>query len=97
MGKIESEVGHPDVLKVSGWNEAMQIAGNGKVRMTKIAGGEFEIALAAGQEIIVAPSPEVQPQLKPVQHSVEEINLYGVKKGMNDEEEMVYPVSEYEY
>ncbi|WP_347840825.1 glycoside hydrolase family 95-like protein [uncultured Draconibacterium sp.] len=95
--KIKSEVGHPCVLKVPGWNEAIQIGGNGKVRMTKIADGEFEIAFAAGQEIIVAPSPEVQPQLKPVQHNVEEINLYGVKKGMNYEEEMVYPVPEYEY
>ncbi len=94
---IKSEAGEPCVLKVPGWNSALQISGGEKIKITKIVDGEFEIALKKGQEIILASSLEIQPGLNPVQHNSSEINLYGVKKGMNYEEEMVYPVPEYGY
>ncbi len=94
---IKSEAGEPCVLKVPGWKSAIQIGGSEKVTVKKIAEGEFEIALNKGQEIVLASSADIQPQLKPVAHKPTEINLYGVKKGMNYKEIMEYDVQEYVY
>lgn len=96
--KIVSEAGEPCVLKVPDWTEAKQIGGNEKIKLTKIADGEFEIDLAKGQEIMLASATgTTQPVLKPVVHPDAEKNLYGVKKGMNYKEIMEYDVPEYIY
>ncbi|WP_372772878.1 glycoside hydrolase family 95-like protein [Mangrovibacterium sp.] len=95
---IKSEVGEPCVLKVPGWSKAKQIGGSEKVKITKIAEGEFELALKKGQEVILSSlNEEIQPELNAAGHKPTELNLYGVKKGMNFKEEMVYTVPEFEY
>ncbi|MBP0903870.1 glycoside hydrolase family 95-like protein [Mariniflexile gromovii] len=95
---IKSEAGEPCILNVPDWNTATQVSGGEQVKITKIADGEFEINLKKGQEIILAQSEDIiQPKLNPLQHHATEINLYGVKKGMNYNEEMIYSVPEYEY
>ena len=85
------------MLKVPNWESAKQIGGSEKIKITKLDEGEFKIALKKGQEIIVATSEEIKPLVNPVAQKFSEINLYGVKKGMNFKEIMEYEVPEYTY
>jgi hypothetical protein len=94
---IKSEAGEPCVLKVPGWSSLKQIGGSKKVKISKLADGEFEIALEKGQEIILAPSAKIQPRMNSITHKPADTNLYGVKKGMNFKEIMDYEVPEYTY
>lgn len=79
---IESEAGQPCTLKVPGWKEAFQISKGESIAITKIADGEFSIALKEGQKIVLSSqAKKVKPVLKGIEHPAAEANYFGVKTG----------------
>ena len=80
--QVKSLAGEPCVIKIKDWNTAYSSQHPGKP--IKASGNhEFKIDLKAGEEVLLFPSSNpIEPLLHPVQHLGSEINLYGVKKGM---------------
>ena len=96
--KIKSLVGLPCIVKVPGWTSAVSLAKNNDIKVRKIADGEFNIGLKAGQEVtLISGSFKGKPVIEPVPHMKSETNQYGVKKGMSLKKIMEYQVPDYKY
>lgn len=94
--KIKSLAGEPCVLKVAGWENAVQISEGKRIAIEPVAKGEFRIGLKAGEQIVVAASPSKSNlTVQPVVHSGNEKNFFGVKKGKQLPKDQSWPVPEY--
>ena len=90
--QIESLRGEPVVVKIPGWNKAVQAGGDRDMVITPLGNYEFELDLQAGETVLLAPdSRPVSAVIEPVWHPSDEQNLYGVREGENLEEIMVWP------
>jgi len=79
---VKSLAGEPCVIKIKDWNTAYSSQYPGKP-IAASGNHEFKIVLKAGEEILLSSSSTpAKPLLLPVSHQGSEINLYGVKKGM---------------
>jgi hypothetical protein len=95
--KIKSLAGEPCIVKIPGWTGALQADKGKAFHIESLGNNEFRIDLAAGDEILLAPSSKpVEAILQPVKHLTEEKNLYGVKKGMQLPKNQNWPEPEYE-
>ncbi len=95
---VKSLAGEPCVVKVPDWNNAVQTSKGSKIEITNIGKGEFKIALKAGQEILLKESSNaVKAIVKPIAHSKDEQNLYGVKKGKQLPKDQSWAEPEYKY
>lgn len=94
---IKSLSGKPCVLKVSDWNNAVQIIKGKQIDIVKNSENEFVINLKKGDSILVAPKDLGKAVIEPVHHPKVELNQYGVKKGENYIEIMEYKVPKYDY
>ncbi len=94
---IESEAGQPCILKVPEWTKAIQIGGNDKMSITKIADGEFSIDLKKGQKIVLLPNSKKEKTIiEAIKHPADETNYFGVKKGAKRKPLLEHKMLEYE-
>jgi hypothetical protein len=95
---VKSLSGEPLIIKVPDWATAIAVGGKRHPAITKIAEGEFQIVLNIGEEILLSDgSRKVKAEVKPVFHSPETINLYGVKKGGQLPKDQSWQLPEYNY
>jgi hypothetical protein len=95
---VKSLSGEPLIIKVPDWATAIAVGGKRHPAITKIAEGEFQIVLNIGEEILLSDgSRKVKAEVKPVFHSPETINLYGVKKGGQSPKDQSWQLPDYNY
>lgn len=79
---VASETGEPCVVKVPDWSGPLAVTGLPRRAVTEIAPGEYRLALAAGQSVLLRPAgSRVAPVVRPLPLADADRNLYGVKKG----------------
>ncbi|MBP0903833.1 glycoside hydrolase family 95-like protein [Mariniflexile gromovii] len=94
---IESQAGQPCTIKVPGWSQVKQVSKGRKLKITKIADGEFTIDLKKGEKIILASDDYVDtPTLNLISHPDNDKNYFGVKKGAERKPLLEDPILEYE-
>ena len=90
--QVKSLRGEPCIVKIPHWEQAVQVSGGRRIQITPLGNNEFSIDLNAGEQVLLSPGDsKINAIIKPVSHPATEQNLFGVKKGGNLEEEMVWP------
>ncbi len=90
--QVESLRGEPAVVKVPGWNQAIQAGGDRDIAITPLGENEFELDLRAGETVLLAPDNRpVTAVVEPVWQPEDEQNLYGVREGENMKEIIAWP------
>lgn len=94
---VKSLAGEPCVVKVAGWNNAVQIKGK-PVTITSLGNNEFKVDLKAGDEIVLSVSTEKRDMaVYPVAHPEKDKNIYGVKRGKQLGKDQSWPLPEYQW
>lgn len=89
---VESEAGEPCVLKVPDWRGRLEVLGIPADDVTEIAPGEYRIALAKGQRVLLRPEgAKVSPPIRPLPIADADRNPYGVKRGQGLTGQQAWP------
>jgi hypothetical protein len=79
---VASEKGEPCIVKVPDWSGPLSVAGLPADRVAEIAPGEYRLALAAGQNVLLrSADSRISPVIRPLPLADTDRNLYGVKRG----------------
>ena len=92
---IESLAGEKCIVKIPGWESAIQTSKGRKISVEKLTTGEFELDLKAGEKVVLFDIKSAKPVIVPVEHTADEKNLYGVKKGQALKYDQSWPLPEY--
>ena len=80
--KIKSLAGEPCIVKIPGWERAIQSDKGRKIAITALANNEFALDLKANEEVLLIPDVKTElAVVEPMKHSAETQNLYGLRKG----------------
>ena len=94
--KIKSLAGEPCVVKIPGWQMAIQSDKGRKISITALPNNEFALDLKVNEEVVIFPNENIQPAVvEPIIHSADAQNLYGLRKGKHLKWDQSWKLPEY--
>ncbi len=90
--QVKSLKGEQCIVKIPHWNQAVQVSSGRNISITALENNEFLLDLKAGEQVLLTPDGKIVATIEgSFEHPSNEQNLYGVRKGNNLKEEMVWP------
>jgi alpha-L-fucosidase 2 len=90
--QVKSLRGEPCIVKIPQWGQAVQVGGGRKIPITPLGNNEFKVQLNEGEQVLLSSgSGNINAVIEPFPHPAHQQNLFGVKKGENLKEIMVWP------
>jgi len=80
--KIKSLAGETCIVKIPGWQKALQTNKGRRISIKPIGNNEFSLDLQAGEEVMIVPAKSKSlPEIKAISTENDTVHYYGVKKG----------------
>lgn len=96
--KIRSLAGEPCVVKIPGWQQALQTNKGRIINIKPVGDNEFLLDLQAGEEVlIVSAKSKSLPEIKAISTENDAVHYYGVKKGKELKWDQNWQLPEYIY